>query len=306
MEGIDAIRLNFSAESLVVLNICLAIIMYGIALDINTKDFKVILQNPRGAVLGILSQFIALPFLSYLLILVLEPQPSIALGMILVASCPGGNISNFMSHLSGGNTALSVGLTSVSTLLSLVFTPLNFQFYGSLNPNTAVLLEEIHLNFMDVFQTVLTIILIPLALGLLSRKKFPEITKRLSPLFRIGSILIFIAFVVIAFSKNVDLFLDYIQAVAFLVLVHNALALTTGYSLASIAKLSDRDRRTLTIETGIQNSGLGLVLIFAFFEGMGGMALVAAWWGIWHIISGLGLSFYWSFRKSPFRASAST
>ncbi len=306
MEGIDAIRLNFSAESLVVLNICLAIIMYGIALDINTKDFKIILQNPRGAVLGILSQFIALPFLSYLLILVLEPQPSIALGMILVASCPGGNISNFMSHLSGGNTALSVGLTSVSTLLSLVFTPLNFQFYGSLNPNTAVLLEEIHLNFIDVFQTVLTIILIPLALGLLSRKKFPEITKRLSPLFRIGSILIFIAFVVIAFSKNVDLFLDYIQAVAFLVLVHNALALTTGYSLASIAKLSDRDRRTLTIETGIQNSGLGLVLIFAFFEGMGGMALVAAWWGIWHIISGLGLSFYWSYRKNPFRASAST
>lgn len=303
MKGIDAIRLNFDNESLFILNICLAIIMYGIALEINTNDFKVILRNPRSAILGILAQFFALPFFTYVLISVFQPQGSIALGMILVAACPGGNISNFMSHLSKGNTALSVGLTSVSTMLSLIMTPLNFQFYGSLLPQTELLLADIHLSFWEVSQTVLTIIFIPLLLGILSRRYFPKVSKALSPYFKIGSIVIFIGFVLIAFSKNWQLFVDYIEYVAFLVFAHNALALLTGYSLASLARIPARDRRTLTIETGIQNSGLGLVLIFAFFEGMGGMALVAAWWGIWHIISGLGIAFWWSKRTPRLKAA---
>ncbi len=299
MEAIDAIRLNFDQESLVILNICLAIIMFGIALDINLRDFKEIARNPRSAVIGIISQFLALPFFTFFLILILEPQPSIALGMILVAACPGGNISNFMSHLSGANTALSVGLTSISTMLSLVMTPINFQLYGSLNEETEFLLQEIHLGFWEVFTTVLMIIIIPLLLGILVRHRQPKISKLLSPYFRIGSIIIFIAFVLVAFSKNFELFLDYIQYVILLVFAHNSLALLLGNSLGRIWKLPPRDVRTLTIETGIQNSGLGLVLIFTFFQGLGGMALVAAWWGIWHIISGLAISFFWSYRKLP-------
>lgn len=296
MDSIDALRLNFSQDSLLVLNLCLAIIMFGIALDINTHDFKLILKNPKSAIVGIIAQFFALPLLTYLLILVLKPQASIALGMILVAACPGGNISNFMTHLSKGNTALSVGLTSLNTVISLVMTPLNFQLYGNLNESTRGLLNEIHLDFWDLSKTVITIILIPLALGLLSRKWKPNLSQRFSPIFRVASILIFIAFVVIAFSKNLDIFLEYIKYVILLVLIHNAVAFFTGYGIASLAKLDSRDRRSLTIETGIQNSGLGLVLIFAFFDGIGGMALVAAWWGIWHIISGLSLAGFWSKR----------
>lgn len=294
MENIDALKLNFSSDSLFLLNLCLAIIMFGIALEIKVEDFKILLKNPRPALLGLLSQFILLPFLTYLLILVLEPHPSIALGMILVAACPGGNISNFMSHLGRANAALSVGLTSVATFLSLIMTPLNFKIYGGLYQPSAQLLTNIQLDFWDVSEVVLLIILIPLLLGIAVQSKFPRLAKALAPYFRIGSILIFIAFVFIAFSKNFNLFLDYIHLVIGLVFVHNLLAFGTGYSVAKLGRLNQRDRRALTIETGIQNSGLGLVLIFAFFEGLGGMALVAAWWGIWHIITGLSLATYWA------------
>lgn len=295
---IDQIKLNFSADSLFLLNICLAVIMFGIALDIRLEDFSKLLKEPKAAIVGLFSQFIALPLLTFLLVLTIKPAPSIALGMILVAACPGGNISNFMSHLSKGNSALSVGLTSVATLLSLVFTPLNFKLYGSLYEPSRTLLQSIELDFWDLSQTVALIIILPLIAGIWVQKSQPSLANRLSPSFRVGSILIFIAFVVIAFSNNLQLFQDYIHRVLFLVLAHNALALGSGYLWGSLFKLAERDRRTLTIETGIQNSGLGLVLIFAFFEGLGGMALVTAWWGIWHIIAGLGIAFYWS-RRNP-------
>lgn len=294
MHEIDAIRLNFNSDSLFLLNICLAIIMFGIALEIKVKDFKILLANPKPALVGLVSQFIVLPFLSYLLILVLNPHPSIALGMILVAACPGGNISNFMSHLAKANAALSVGLTSVATFLSLVMTPLNFKLYGSLYPPTAEILTTIELDFWDVSKTVFMIILLPLAIGLLVQYRFPNWSNKVSKFFRVGSILIFIGFVVIAFSNNLDLFVNYIHLVIGLVFVHNLMALLTGYSFASLLGLNAQNRRTLAIETGIQNSGLGLVLIFAFFEGLGGMAMVAAWWGIWHIITGLSLAAFWS------------
>lgn len=296
MQDIDAIRLNFSSDSLFLLNICLAIIMFGIALEIRLKDFKIILGNPKPAIIGLLTQFVILPLLSFLLILVLKPHPSIALGMILVAACPGGNISNFMSHLAKANAALSVGLTSIATFLSLLMTPLNFKLYGSMYEPTAEILTSIELDFWDVSKTVIMIILLPLILGLLVQYRFPKWAEKVSAYFRFSSILIFIGFVVIAFTKNLQLFVDYIHLVIGLVFVHNLVALLTGYGIASIGGLNKKDRRTLAIETGIQNSGLGLVLIFAFFEGLGGMAMVAAWWGIWHIITGLSLAAFWSRR----------
>ena len=109
-----------------------------------------------------------------------------------------------------------------------------------------------------------------------------------------SSLIIFAAIVIMAFSANFDLFLSKIYLVVMIVFIHNAVALMSGYQLANLLRLPEPDKRTLAIETGIQNSGLGLILIFAFFEGLGGMALVAAWWGIWHILSGLTLSYYWN------------
>ncbi len=296
--NIDLVKLNFNSDSLLLLNICLAIIMYGVALDLKISDFIRIASIPKPALLGIFSQFIALPALTFLLIYLIQPIPSIALGMMLVAACPGGNISNFMTHLAKGNAALSVTLTAFSTLLAFIMTPLNLAFWASFYPPTKALLTEISLDPLHLLETIALILGVPLLLGMLTNAHKPNFAKSLQKVLKPLSMLIFIAFVVIAFANNFNIFLEYFEYVVWIVLIHNAVALFTGYTIGSIFSLNLEDRKTLTIETGIQNSGLGLIIIFTFFNGMGGMAIVAAWWGIWHIISGLSIGYFWSRTKS--------
>ena len=291
---IDEIRLNFDQGSLWILNLCLAIIMFGVALNLRPADFINVLKTPRSALTGIISQFVLLPFLTWLLIIIVRPEPSLALGMIMVASCPGGNISNFMTHLAGGNTALSISLTAVSTFGAIVMTPLNLQFWGGLYQPSALLLRTVQVNFFDLFQTIALILAIPLIAGMIFRHYHQTIALRISSWLKPLSMLIFAMFVVVALGSNWHYFLTYIDKVLLLVLMHNALGLLLGFYSAKIAGLNLSDQKTITIETGIQNSGLGLLLIFTFFDGLGGMAIIAAWWGIWHIISGTGLSFFWS------------
>ncbi len=296
--SIDAAHLNFSQDSLWVLNICLAIIMFGVALDIKWVDFKNVFEAPKAAFVGLLLQFVLLPAASFLLVLIIQPAPSIALGMMLVAACPGGNISNFITHLSKGNTALSVSLTSLGTLLALVMTPLNLEVWGSLYPPTAAILTEVSLDPWEVFKTICVLIGIPLVIGMTMSQRYPIIASRISKRVKPISILIFAIFVIVAFANNVDAFTEYIHLVVLVVFIHNLTALSLGYYVAKLFGLSKENRKTLAIETGIQNSGLGLVLIFGFFQGLGGMAIVAGWWGIWHILSGLAIASFWA-RSAP-------
>ena len=299
----DAVSLNFSQDSLWLLNICLGIIMFGVALGIHLNDFKAIIKHPKPAIVGIISQFLLLPAITFLLVFILKPAPSIALGMIMVAACPGGNISNFFSQAAGGNAALSVSLTAFSTGLAIIFTPLNLQFWGSLYEPTQNILKEVQLNPYDVFITVVQILLVPLILGVWLNHSRPKLALAMVKVLRPLSMLLFVGFVAIAFSKNLDVFVQYLSIILLLVFTHNLVALSTGYGVAWITGLNKADRRTLSIETGIQNSGLALLLIFSFFDGLGGMAIIAGWWGIWHIISGIVLSSYWSKGRSFLRPS---
>lgn len=304
--ALDQIRLNFSPASLFSLNIAIAVVMFGVALEIKIEHFKELIKNPKSPLIGVFSQFVALPFLTFLLVIALKDflTPTMALGMILVASAPGGNISNFISSLSKANVALSVSLTAIATLSAIVLTPLNFAIWGKLainfyTKNAATLVRPIEIDALQMFQTVFIILGIPLLLGVFINTKYPGFTSKVvKPIKRI-SILIFIAIIVLAFKNNFDHFIKAIEFVFFIVLVHNALALGTGYFLGSIFKRPLADRRTLSIETGIQNSGLVLVLIFnpKIFPPeleLGGMAIIAAWWGIWHMVSGFALAAYWS------------
>jgi len=295
---IDDAVLNFSADKLFLLNISLGFIMFGVAINLTVEDFKRVIRAPKSALAGMLSQFIVLPLLTFLLVWIMRPLPSLAIGMMLVAACPGGNISNFMSSMAKGNAALSVSLTAISSLLAIVMTPLNLTFWASLYPPTAAILADVSLDFWDMLKTIMMLLLIPIVLGMLFRKYKPKLADRLHPIMHYASIVIFAAIIVMAFSANFNLFISYIHMVIFLVLVHNAVALTTGFQIGNLFKLETADKRTLAIETGIQNSGLGLILIFAFFDGLGGMAIVAAWWGIWHILSGLSLAWFWSRKAS--------
>ncbi|TVZ60104.1 BASS family bile acid:Na+ symporter [Flavobacteriaceae bacterium MAR_2010_105] len=298
MEPLDAAQINFDTNGLWILNIALAVVMFGVALGISVHDFKALLHQPKLLWVGLLSQFVALPLVTFLLIIITQPQPSIALGMMMVAACPGGNISNFMTHMANGNMALSVSLTAMGTFLAIIFTPLNFQLYGNLYEPTAQLLQAVALDPLELVKLVLLILGIPLVLGMLLRYYRDALAIRLSKALKPISILVFVAIVVMAFSNNIDVFNTYIHHVLGLGIMHNILAIGLGWWIAKSFSLSLKDRRTIAIETGIQNSGLGLLLIFSFFNGLGGMAILAAFWGIWHIVSGLSLALFWSYKTS--------
>jgi BASS family bile acid:Na+ symporter len=299
MPDVDAVQIQFSAQSLRVLNLSLAFIMFGVALQLTVDNFRQLARRPRPALIGVVSQFFVLPLLTFLLVLALQPTPSIALGMILVASCPGGNISNFMSMNANGNVALSVTLTAISTVAAILFTPVNLAFWGGLYAPAEPILRAVDVSFWTVFKTVALILGLPLIGGMAVRHWAEAAAQRISRVMQGLSIAIFAVIVLVALMNNYASLIGYLGAVFGLVLVHNATALSAGYLLGTAAGLPIRDRRTLAIETGIQNSGLGLILIFNFFGGLGGMALVAGWWGIWHIVSGLGLSFFWQRQPIP-------
>lgn len=310
LEVLDSVRLNFSPSSLIFLNITIAFIMFGVALDIKTQHFKDLMMNPRSVLVGIFSQFILLPAVTFLFIILLNPTPTVALGMILISACPGGNISNFMTAMAKGNIALSVSLTAIATLGATFMTPLNFALWGKLfvmNYNSDAageLLVPISIDFGQMVQTVVILLGIPVAVGLLLSQYFPKFTEKIKKPIRKLSIIIFIGFVIILLTSNFNNFMLSIHLVFLIVLIHNGIALATGYGTASLFKLPNIDRRTITIETGIQNSGLALVLMFnpkIFPAGLelGGMTIIAAWWGIWHILSGFGISYLWTRKKVP-------
>lgn len=286
----DEAVLNFTPQSLLLLNAILAVVMFSIAMDLKSSDFKRLAQAPKPLVVGLVSQFLVLPALTFLLVITIQPQASVALGLILVAACPGGNISNFITHRAGGNAALSVSMTAFATVGAVLLTPLNIAFWGRLYGPTAEILQATRIDPVQIAITVGFMLVLPLVLGVMLNARRPAIAAKIRPTLRWLSMGIFVAFVLLALAANWAQFLSFAGAIAGLVILHNALALGGGFIMATLAGLSSFDRRAVTIETGIQNSGLGLVLIFGFFGGLGGMAVVAAFWGIWHAISGIALA----------------
>jgi len=276
--------------------ITIAFVMFGVALGIKLNDFRDLAKNLKLVLIGWSSQFILLPVLTFIFVIIIRPTPSVAMGMILVAACPGGNVSNFISSLAKANIPLSVSLTALATITAIFMTPLNFLLWGSLYSKASELVIPFTIDVWEMLRTVFILLGIPIALGIWFTKQFPVFTQKIINPIKWISIVIFLGYIVAALSANINYFLMYIHLIFLIVLIHNSLAFLTGYSYATLFKLPDNSRRTLTIETGIQNSGLGLVLIFNpnLFNGLGGMAFIAAWWGIWHIISGLTLGFWWA------------
>lgn len=311
LQKMDSTVLNFTDGGLFILNITIAIIMFGVALEIKVSHFVDLLKRPKPVIVGFVSQFFLLPLATFLLVLAFWKNLTVgvAMGMILVASCPGGNVSNFMSSLAKGNVALSVSLTAIATISAIVMTPLNFFVYGSLynelgpwanNP----LLQKLTIDPVEMFKVVFILLGVPIVIGMLTNHFLPRFTNFVKKPIRIFSVIFFIGMLAILFANNYDHFLKHIAWILLIVLLHNGLALSTGYGFASAMRLNSQNRRTISIETGIQNSALGLVLIFnpAIFPPelqLGGMAIVTAWWGIWHILSGLTMATFW--QRVPFK-----
>lgn len=302
---LDQLTINLGATETTLVNIILAFVMFGVALGIKLETFKDVFRNPKSVLTGLSLQWVALPALTCLLAIVLNPviTPMVAVGMILVASCPGGNISNFISSLSKGNVELSVSMTAVSTLFAPIITPFNFWLWGTLYCRFAAVKNDIptlEIPFAEMLEQIVLILGIPIVLGVIVSRYIPRVAKALAKPAQVLSILLFMAMVVVSVNKVLT-GLDSTWAVyaalltaLVVVIIHNATVLGTGYYGATLMKVPSADRRSLTIETGIQNSGLGLALLLnpAIFDpsvwhNNGGMVIVTALWGVWHIISGL-------------------
>lgn len=310
LESLSDLTINFGQGGTTIVNILLAFIMFGVALGIKLDTFKDVFKNPKSLIVGLVLQWVALPALTTLLAILMNNwiTPMIALGMILVSSCPGGNISNFMSSFAKGNVELSVSMTAITSAFATFITPLNFFLWGNLYYRTVSIagdVPELVIPFLPMFGQVLILLGIPIVLGMLFAKYYPKATEKIMKPFQVLSIVVFFGMVIIAFAQNFQIFIDNIIYVFFIVLIHNACALSLGYGGATLFRTPAADRRSLTVEVGIQNSGLGLVLLFnpvifppeIWHHIYGGMLLVTAWWGVWHIVSGLTISSI--FRRKP-------
>ena len=298
MHDIDQHSFEFNPDQLFVLNICLAFLMFAVALDIKLSDFKRVLTNPKAAMVGLTSQLLLLPLLTVALVYVFRPATSIALGMMMISACPGGNVSNYAVHLAKGNTALSILMTSITTVCAIVITPFAFGMWSKLLPidNSGI---SIIVEPRQMIQTIFLLIFVPLIIGMLCNHYVPRFTDKINKPVKTLAMIIFVSFAVVAIYSKFDDLRTYVHMVFLIVLVHNALALMMGYGFARLNKLGEYTARAVSIETGIQNTGLGLILIFNFFNGLGGLALIVAWWGIWHLISGFLLATYWGKKPIP-------
>ena len=291
---IDEVILNFNPTSLLALDIVLALIMFGIALAVKFEDFQAVLTMPKAITVAIAAQFLLLPAVTFALTLALQVQASIALGMILVACCPPGNISQVLTNQARGNVALSVSMTAVGNLLAIFLMPLNFAFWGHLHPTASKIFEAVELDAFDMLVKIVLIIGLPFVLGILIGNRWSAFTAKVQPWVRGISLVALVAFIVFALVGNWAYFMGFIGVVLLAVFLHDAVALALGYGTARVFRLDAPSTKAVTFEVGIRNAGLGLGLVFAFFGGLGGMAVVAGWWGIWDIVAGLILATLWS------------
>jgi len=297
MHPVDTLQLHFNPDQMLVLNAAMAFLMFSVALDIRLEDFRRVVQFPRSIGVGILAQYLIFPLLTLAIIAVFNPPASVGLGMVLVSMCPSGNMTNFLSHYAKANVALSVTLNAIIILSASFLTPAGFLFWSAFVPGSEAVRQTFEISFSQMVIIIVELIVAPLLLGMWLNEKKTEFVAKIRPWAQRMSLLIFFSILVLALLGNRDNIVNFLGFVFVLVAVHNGVALAHGYALGRLFRLPELDCRTLAFETGIHNTALGLLLIVKFFGGLGGMALIAAWYGIWDLITGMSLAWYW--KKRP-------
>lgn len=296
MHPVDTLQLHFNPDQMLVLNAAMAFLMFSVALDIRLEDFRRVVQFPRSIGVGILAQYLIFPLLTLAIIAIFNPPASVGLGMVLVSMCPSGNMTNFLSHYAKANVALSVTLNAIIILSASFLTPAGFLFWSAFVPGSEAVRQTFEISFSQMVIIIVELIVAPLLLGMWLNEKKTEFVAKIRPWAQRMSLLIFFSILVLALLGNRDNIVNFLGFVFVLVAVHNGVALAHGYALGRLFRLPELDCRTLAFETGIHNTALGLLLIFKFFGGLGGMALIAAWYGIWDLITGMSLAWYWKNR----------
>ena len=276
-----------------VLSLVLATMVFSVALELNVDDFRRVALAPRAVVCGLVPQFLLLPGATWLATLVLDLPPSTEAAMILVAACPGGSLSNVVTHFGRGNTALSVSISAVASVMALFLTPLNFTWMVSTNPATAGWLRELAIDPTGIWWSLLALLAVPMTLGLTLGHRSPALAAKLRKPLGTFSLLALLAFIVAGLVRERHLLNAQILPTFGLVVLHNAAGLLLGWLSARAFRVSPRDSRAVMIEGGMQNAGLALGIIAVQFNSDLGMVVIASLWGIWHIVSGMGLALLW-------------
>ena len=282
----EADAASYGDAQMLILSFILAAMIFGLSLDIQTRDFLRVVNKPKAPLAGLVAQFLLLPATTFLITMIVDLSPPIELAMLLVASCPGGAVSNFITLLARGNVALSLSMTAVSSLLAIALMPINFAFWASLNPDTAAMLKAVAVDANSIFQLLIFVLAIPLLLGQVVRHFVPLVAVIAHKTIKPVSFLVLLGFIIVAVVQNLDEFMANFSVMFTIVFLHNACAFGLGLVAARIGDLDGPDTRAVSIEVGIQNSSLAITLIYSQFSGESEMLLIAALWGTWHILAG--------------------
>ena len=266
----------------------LGIIMFGMGMTMTLSDFKSVLHSPKAVFIGVAAQFIVMPTLAFLLCKLFQLPVEIAIGVILVGCCPGGTASNVITYMAKGNTALSVACTSVSTILAPILTPSIFYLFAS---------QWIEIDAFSMLKSILQVVLVPIVLGLIVRAVLKKKVDHYIQVMPVISVVAIVAIVAAIIAGSKAQILESGLLILGIVILHNGFGLLLGYWAGRIFKLEEADCRAISIEVGMQNSGLGVALAAVHFALSPLTAVPSAIFSLWHNISGASLATYWATKK---------
>lgn len=285
-ETLDSLRIVLDPLGQAGVVIALMLVMFGVALGLRVKDFRILAAQPSLYIGGVFAQVLVLPLVTFGLIHVISPPPSIALGMIVVACCPGGSVSNLLTYLSRGDVAVSVALTATSSMLAAFLTPVSTLFWAQAYAPTAKLLASLEVSpLLFIGQTTL-LLAIPIAAGMIVAARAPDVAMRIRKRTTLTGAAVLGGTIIYGIVYFYPILWPAVGLLASVTIIHNTVAFATGATIGWVLSRQSAVRRALTFEIGIQNSGLALIILLGQLKGVGGAAAIAAVWGVWHLIAG--------------------
>lgn len=258
-------------------NYLLMIVMFGMGLTLKFEDFKVVFTRPNDIIIGAIAQFTIMPLLAFLLSLIFKLPTELAVGVILVGTCPGGTSSNVMTYLAKGDVALSVGMTSVSTILAPFATPLLTLLYAG---------QRVNVNAVNMFISIVQVVIIPIGLGFIINRFFHKFTNHIKEILPLISVLAIVSIVAAVVSANSSRLMQVGYLIIIVVILHNCLGYLLGFTVGKLLRLDNSKCKAISIEVGMQNSGLATSLAATHFASMPLATVPGAIFSVWHNISG--------------------
>lgn len=294
MDDINQISFNFDPRIGMIVSVMVGFLVFAVSLDLTWQKLLRVLERPKAPTVGLVAQFGILPAVAFLAGLYLTKAPGIVIGLLLVTCCPGGALSNYLTGVAKGDVATSISMTTVSTLFSIILTPVLFAFWASMNSSTLAVLQHISMDPQRVILTLLIMLVIPITAGMLLRARRPDTANRIRKIVRLMAGVVFAVIVAMIIGSNIKSLTLLAQTALFPVIITFTIAVALGWSLGKLTGLIPADRRAVAIEVAFQNVALAIGLGITFFPSLAGITAVSILWGIVHLTLGTALALVWS------------